>query len=117
MSSLIPFANAHSSRYHLGQGGTAPWREETLEGRARVVLWLRSPARALAFNLGTQRLGAHTEISSSSSPGPRLDTSSPSDASFSDTASLFHAASTSLPSPIFNGKNVHDVIAAPITLG
>jgi hypothetical protein len=88
-----------------------------LEGRARVVLWLRSPARAVALNLGIQRLGAHTEISSSSSPGPSLDTSSPSDASFSGTTSLFHTATTSLPSPIFNGKNVYDVIAAPITLG
>ena len=86
-----------------------------MEGRVRVVLWLRSPARAVALNLAIQRLGAHTEISSS--PGPRLDTSSPSDASFSDTASLFHTAATSHPSPIFNGRNVHDVVAAPITLG
>jgi len=86
-----------------------------LEGRARVVLWLRSPARAVALNLGIQRLGAHTAISSS--PGPSLDISSPSDASFPDTTSLFHTATTSLPSPTFNGKNVHDVIAAPITLG
>ena len=86
-----------------------------MEGRARVVLWLRSPARAVALNLGIQRLGAHTAISSS--PGPSLDISSPSDASFPDTTSLFHTATTSLPSPTFNGKNVHDVIAAPITLG
>ena len=32
---------AHCSRYILGDGAWAPWREETLRGRARVAAWLR----------------------------------------------------------------------------
>ena len=32
---------AHCSRYILGDGAWAPWREETLRGRVQVAAWLR----------------------------------------------------------------------------
>ena len=82
------------SRYILGDGALAPWREETIEARARVIEWLRSPAGAAGLEqvlVNEPRLATES-ASAGSSPG-------------------------SMVAAILEGTNLYELISAPITLG
>jgi hypothetical protein len=101
LSSTIRSRNHHGctdpqkcSRYILGDGALAPWREETIEARARVIEWLRSPAAAAGLR--------HIFLNQ-----PRLATES------ADRGN----SPASVVTAILEGTNLYELISSPITLG
>ena len=118
-------ARAHSSRYSLGDGALAPWQEETIEGRARVVEWLRSPAGKHAQHSRRLPRPVPPRCHASCTKGLTCSAVCPCGAAAAGLEQGFSSqdggertgSPASVAAAILEGRNLYELVAAPITLG